>query len=54
MNEAWKRIFKKYIAGYDAIETLAHIGILDEEEKADREHALLLNIIDTMKSEMED
>lgn len=54
MREVWKSIFEKYIKCYEAIETLHMNGILDEEEKAVHEHNLLFNIVETMKTEVEE
>ena len=54
INEVWKSIFRKYVACYNAINLLAHEGILDEEEKAVHEHNLLFEIIETMRSETEE
>lgn len=54
MNEVWKSIFKKYIDCYNSIEILAQNGIFDEEEKNVHEHNLLFEIIETMRSEVED
>lgn len=54
MNEVWKKLSNEYIASYEAIQTLARNGIIDEEEKEVHEHNLLFSIIETMKSETED
>lgn len=52
MNEVWKRIFKKYIACYEAIRTLSENEILDEEEKFVYDHYLLCKIIEDMRIEL--
>lgn len=54
MSEVWMNIFKEYIACYEAIQLLARKGIFDEEEKAVHEHNLLFEIIETMRSEIEE
>ena len=54
MNTIWKSIFLKYIKCYEAIETLYNYGIFDGEEKAVHEHNVLFNIIETMKTEVEE
>ena len=54
MDEIWRKIFQKYIDCYKAIQTLEENGIFDEEEKAAHEHNLLFEIVETMKSEVED
>lgn len=53
MNEVWKRIFKDYIACFEAVQLLHYKDIFDEEEKAVHEHNLLFNIIETMRTEIE-
>ena len=53
MNKAWNALAESYIACYNAIQTLAKNGILDEEEKAVHEHNLLVDIIMTFASEVE-
>lgn len=54
MTEVWKRIFARYIRSYESIELLAKEEIFDEEEKAVHEHNLLFQIIQTMRSEVEE
>lgn len=54
MTEVWKNIFKQNIKCYESIQILHEFGILDEEEKAERENILLSEIIETMRSEVED
>ena len=43
--------FKANIKCFDAIQTLSHYGLFDEEEKAAHEHNLLFKIVETMKNE---
>lgn len=52
MNEAIENFFEKSIKSYEAIETLSHNGLFDEEEKTVHEHNLLFGIIDMMRSEL--
>ena len=54
MNEMWKNIFKGCIKDYESIQYLHNRLILDDEEKAMCEHSLLMNIIATFRSEVED
>lgn len=54
MNEAWKRIFKKYIEDFHAIDKLQSDGILDYEETMKVKNKLLVDIIVTMESEVND
>lgn len=54
MNEAWKNFSKKCIESYDALQTLKANGMMDEEEKAKNEHRLLVDILNLMKTEVND
>ena len=54
MNEAWKNFSKKCIESYDALQTLNANGLMLEEEKAVHEHNLLVEILSTMKTEVDD
>lgn len=53
MNEAWKRIIKKYIDCYEAIKTLKKNGIMVDEEAEVFKRTLLDDIIETLRSEVE-
>ena len=53
MNEVWKRIFKKYIEDFHAIDKLQSDGILDYEETMKVKNKLLVDIICTMESEVD-
>ena len=53
MREVWKNIFRQNIKCYESIQILHEFGILDDDERADRERMLLSEIIETMKSEVE-
>ena len=52
MTEVWKNLFEQNIKCYESIQILYEFGILDEEERAEREKILLLEIIETMRSEV--
>ena len=52
MNETWKRIFKKYIKDFHAIDLLQADRIIDEEETLKLKNKLLVDIIVTMESEV--
>ena len=54
MTEVWKKIFKKYIADFHAIDKLHSDGIIDDELAMDVKHKLLVDIIVTMESEVND
>lgn len=51
---AWHNIFREYVECYKSIQTLSRNGILDDEEKAVHEHNLLFNLVETMKTEIEE
>ena len=53
MNDVWKKIFKDYVDSYKAIETLKKNDVIDEEVMYAMECDLLMDIIITMKSEIE-
>ena len=52
MNDAWKRIFKKYIDCHEAIHTLEINSVIDGDEADSHRNQLLHEIIETMKSEV--
>ena len=54
MTEVWKKIFKKYIADFHAISKLHSDGIVDDELAMNIKHKLLVDIIVTMESEIND
>lgn len=54
MNEAWKRIFKKYIGDFHAIDKLQSDGIIDYDITMELKNKLLVDIIVTMESEVND
>lgn len=54
MTEVWKNIFKENIRCYEALRTLREYEIMDEEEITMYELKLLDEIIETMKSEVEE
>lgn len=54
MNDTWKRIFKKYIACNNAIDTLSKSGIITNGDEDTLKLQLLDDIIVTMKSEVEE
>ena len=53
MNETWKRIFKEYVACYDAIDTLVDNDIVEDSGEGLR-NKLLDEIIETMRTEIKD
>lgn len=55
MNEkVWHEIFKNYIADFHAIDRLQVDGIVDDEYVAILKNKLLVDIIVTMQSEVEE
>ena len=54
MNEAWIRIFKEYIACYEAIEILGSNSVTDDELSIKLKDNLLFEIIEAMKSEVKE
>ena len=54
MNESWKRIFKEYIECHNAIQILASHKIIEGEEVESIRWSLLEDIIETMRSEVEE
>lgn len=54
MTDVWKRIFNNYIASYNAIDTLELNGITEDDETNAMRLKLLDEIIETMKSEVEE
>ena len=53
-KEVWYEIFKRYIGCFEAIEQLYDSNIIDGEIKDEIRCDLLVNIIETMKSEVEE
>ena len=54
MNEAWKNIFNEYIDCYEAIATLESNGVIGDELSNKLKDNLLYEIIETMKTEVEE
>lgn len=54
MSDVWKRIFKDWISCYNSIEQLCSSGIIDEEEESRLQIKLLDELIETMRSEVEE
>ena len=54
MNEVWKKIFKKYIGDFHAICKLHSDGIIDDDLAMNVINKLLVDIIVTMESEVND
>lgn len=54
MSDVWKNIFKDWISCYNSIEQLGTSGIVDDEEYDRLQIKLLDEIIETMRSEVED
>lgn len=54
MNDVWVRIFKNYIADFHAIDKLQADGIAEDEDAAILKNKLLVDIITTMESEVEE
>ena len=54
MSEVWKKIFKKYIGDFHAIDKLSSDGIIDDDETMNLKNKLLVDIIVTMESEVND
>ena len=52
MNDVWKRIFKRYIKDFHAIDLLQADNLIDEEETLKLKNKLLVDIIVTMESEV--
>lgn len=53
-KEAWHKIFKKYITDFHAIDKLEADGITDDILTANLKLKLLVDIICTMESEVEE
>lgn len=53
MNDVWKRIFKKYIECYEAIDTLNANGIM-VDDALNYKTKLLDEIIETFRSEVKE
>lgn len=51
-EETWHKIFKKYIADFNAIDKLQADKIIDDEDTAILKNKLLVDIIVTMESEV--
>lgn len=54
MSEVWKKIFKKYIGDYHAIAKLQSDHIIDDDMTMELKNKLLVDIIVTMESEVND
>lgn len=54
MDDVWKRLFKKYIADFHAIDRLHSDGIIDYDMAMDIKNKLLVDIIVSMESELAD
>lgn len=54
MSDVWKRMFKEWISCYNSIEQLSSSGIIDDEEELKLQIKLLDEIIETMRSEVEE
>ena len=54
MNEMWKKIFKKYIGDFHAIDKLQSDHIIDYDTTMELKNKLLVDIIVTMESEVND
>lgn len=53
-EETWHKIFKKYIADFDAIDKLQADKIANDEDTAILKNKLLVDIIITMKNKVEE
>ena len=54
MTEVWKKIFKKYTDDFHAIDKLQSDGIIDDEDTSKLKNKLLIDIICTFESEVEE
>ena len=54
MSEVWKKIFNKYIGDFHAIDKLSSDGIIDYDMTMELKNKLLVDIIVTMESEVND
>lgn len=54
MSEVWKKIFKKYIGDFHAIDKLQSDNIIDHDMTMVLKNKLLVDIICTMESEVND
>ena len=54
MSDVWVEMFRNYIIDYDSINHLERDGIFDDEEANEFKIKLLREIIETMKSEVEE
>lgn len=54
MSEVWKKIFKKYIGDFHAIDKLQSDNIIDDDMTMELKNKLLVDIICTMESEIND
>lgn len=52
MPEVWKKIFNDYISDFHAIDKLQSDGIIDDEDTAKLKNKLLVDIICTFESEV--
>lgn len=54
MSEVWKKIFKKYIGDFHAIDKLQSDNIIGYDTTMELKNKLLVDIIVTMESEVND
>jgi len=54
MNDVWINMFKEWISCYNSIEQLSSSGIIDDEETEKLQIKLLDELIEVMRSEVED
>lgn len=54
MSDVWINMFKEWNSCYNSIEQLSSSGIIDEEEELKLQIKLLDELIETMRSEVED
>ena len=54
VSDEWVRIFKNYIASYDAVNLLQSNDLFDEEETLIHKANILRGIIETFRSEVEE
>lgn len=53
MNEVWKTIFKSWVKDYDSIDYLDN-NLIEEEQTQELRTKLLIEIIETIRTEVED
>lgn len=54
MDNTWRMIFRKYISCHEAIHTLEINCVIDGDEADSHRNQLLHEIIETMKSEIQE